>query len=326
MNRFLSIAARGCSNQLMKVGVAFKGTKFGSMRVGRWIIDGMLFPHDWVTIQDHYQRIFGRTPRLLKPVTFNEWIQHHKLFRRRSRYQVWADKLAVRDWVGERLGRDVLNEVLWVGRDLAEAPKESLPPRFVVKTNHACHTNIIVADAAELDWSSATVRVREWLRQDYSLIWGEWEYRWIPPRVFIEAYLEGPEGKIPYDYKLFCFHGRVEFVELDIDRFGDHRRAMLNREGVLQPFTWRVPRHEDPIQLPSFWIKMIEMAECLAQGEAFLRVDFYDAGRPVFSELTLHPTSGFGQFIPAEYDEIIGRLLLKPPTCRKQKRKAAVLP
>ena len=54
---------------------------------------------------------------------------------------------------------------------------------------------------------------------------------------------------------------------------------------------------------------MREIAEVLAAGEPFLRVDLYDLGKPVFGELTLHPEAGIGQFAPPQWDERLGSLL-----------------
>jgi hypothetical protein len=47
---------------------------------------------------------------------------------------------------------------------------------------------------------------------------------------------------------------------------------------------------------------MLEMAECLAADEPFLRVDFYAVGKPMFGELTLSPEAGIGIFDPPEGD------------------------
>ena len=52
---------------------------------------------------------------------------------------------------------------------------------------------------------------------------------------------------------------------------------------------------------------MRHVAERLADREPFLRVDLYDAGKPVFGELTLHPEAGLGHFEPPDWDVIFGR-------------------
>ena len=53
---------------------------------------------------------------------------------------------------------------------------------------------------------------------------------------------------------------------------------------------------------------MRQIAERLAADEAFLRVDLYDVGRPIFGELTLHPNGGRVQFDPPEWDLRLGRM------------------
>lgn len=56
---------------------------------------------------------------------------------------------------------------------------------------------------------------------------------------------------------------------------------------------------------------MRHVAERLADREPFVRVDLCDAGKPVFSELTLHPAAGLQHFEPSDWDVIIGRFWQK---------------
>ena len=45
----------------------------------------------------------------------------------------------------------------------------------------------------------------------------------------------------------------------------------------------------------------------LAEGKAFVRIDFYDVnGKVYFGEITFFPTSGFGGFEPKEWDIKLG--------------------
>lgn len=308
VKRMIRKVIRAACGLSLRVGQGIRKTGLGKYFIIRWIADCFYWPADCLNVIDSYRKSFGRPPRLLRPVTFNEKIQTHKLFHRRSIYVLQSDKLAVRPWVAERVGAEVLNDIYWTGPDLEQARLSSLPDRFVIKANHACHTNLIVPNREELNWEEALRLTREWMVRDYSLMWAEWQYRWITPTLLIEKYLAGPDGKSPADYKFFCFDGRVELVEYDSDRFGNHTRAMLDRDFVNMNFGLRVPRHEGPVSKPGCYDQMVEMAEILSKGEPFLRVDFYDMGRPIFSELTLHPTAGVGHFDPMEYDEIVGRL------------------
>jgi hypothetical protein len=53
---------------------------------------------------------------------------------------------------------------------------------------------------------------------------------------------------------------------------------------------------------------MLEIAERLAAGVDYVRVDLYDvAGRVMFGELTTYPAAGLRGFEPASVDEELGR-------------------
>ena len=112
-----------------------------------------------------------------------------------------------------------------------------------------------------------------------------------------------------YDYKFFCFHGRVELVQVDADRFLNHTRAIMDRHFERLPVTFQYPPITLRTQKPQCFEQMIRVAELLAAGEKFIRVDLYDLGRPIFGELTLHPESGLGKFDPPEWDRLIYRFI-----------------
>lgn len=282
---------------------------WGRFRLGRWLIDALFWPRDLLNTLSTYCKHFGRYPRLTSPKTFNEKIQHHKLFVRSRRHVTFADKLAARDYVASRLGKEVLTDLYWTGTDLRSAPCDRLPQRFVLKANHASGTNLIVDDREDLDWSEAHRVSQEWLETDYWQRFSEWQYRWIRPRLFIEEYLEGEDGKPPLDYKFFCFHGTVKLVQIDVDRFGDHTRCFIDRRFNRLEFGVLHPRYDGPLSRPPNFNDMIEMAEILAGDEPLLRVDFYDVGHPIFGEMTLHPGAGIEKFDPPKYDRVVGDLM-----------------
>lgn len=301
-DRVRAIAVRG-----EYLGIRLKRGHLAKHRLGQWLIDLLLFPSDVRKTRNGYRGIFGRPPHLLRDCrTFNEKIQRAKLFRRCRRYVRWADKLAVRDYVAQRVGSGVLNELLWDGTDLREARWGHLPNQFVIKANHNSGGSIIVKDAVSFDWNEAYAKSRGWLNQDYSLQHAEWQYRWIEPRLLIEAFIAGLDGDIPLDFKFFCFSGRVELVQVDVDRFTNHTRALLDRDFNRLPIGLLYPRYEGALEKPECFSEMLKIAETLSVEEPFLRVDLYDAGRPVFGELTLHPGAGIEPFDPPKWDECLG--------------------
>jgi hypothetical protein len=298
-----------CCGALERIGLRLKTFGWGKWAVGRLFIDALLYPSDLNKVYSSYHATFGRFPDIWHRETFNEWLQARKLFRRKAHHICFADKLLVREFIRERLGERVLTHIYWSGTDLSDAPVAILPKKFVIKANNGSGTNLIVSDSATLDWDKARALTRKWMARNHSVHFAEWQYRWIEPRIFIEEFLEGPNGRVPLDYKFFCIHGRVELIQVDVDRFGDHTRALLDREFRVLPVIYKYPHPANPVPKPSCFGDMFEIAERLAADEDFLRVDLYDLGRPICGELTLHPEAGLLVFVPGDLDVHLGHLL-----------------
>lgn len=288
---------------------SWKRRGLGRSRVGRMLIDLCLYPDDFRTINRSYVHVFGTKPRLFRPRTFNEKIQAAKLFARSSKRTMLADKLLAREFVKDRLGdRVALPKIHWIGSDLIAAREVALPPRFVIKANHGSGYNIVVGDSAELDWIAAAQRTSEWLRQDFCDLFAEWQYRWIQPRLFIEEFLEGPSGDVAFDYRFSCFAGRVEFVGVRADVRTQVKRSFFTRD--FEPLPVGVVPVADPYRgpPPRNLSQMIELAEAIAAGERFVRIDLYEGDPPIFSEVTWSPGGGHEKFDPPEWDAKFGAL------------------
>lgn len=294
---------------LDRLSRGFKKLGFGRWWVGRAFVDLLLLPSDLYKVVVPFRHAFGHFPSIFRPTTFNEWLQQSKLFRRKRIHTLYADKFGVREHIRKKIGDSILSRIYWSGTDLGDASFTLLPNRFVVKTNNGSGKNVIITDKSKVDWAGMRAAFNAWLASDHSVYFAEWQYRWIEPKIFIEEYLEGSDGGIPPDYKFFCFNGRVEIIQVDLDRFGKHTRAMLDRDFSILPMGYQ---YKTPVTLPkrpACLTNMIEIAEQLSIDEAFLRVDLYDIGRPVFGELTLHPEAGNGKFDPPEWDARLFKLL-----------------
>jgi hypothetical protein len=302
------VIERAGATPLERLGVRLKRRGYGHSQTGRKLIDWLVYPSDInKSLRQHYL-IFGNFPRLIKPEMFNEHIRSNMCFKRKAHHTVFADKLAVRDFVRQRVGSDILNQIFWTGFTLSEARKNPLPRRFVIKANHGSGCNYIVNDVDQIDWDDVEHQSQRWLETDYSMICGESQYRWIKPTLFIEEFLEGEDGQVPVDYKFFCFNGRVEFIQVDSNRFISHRQTFYGRNFDQLPISFGYPIDEGHNKKPGCFDDMIMIAECLAAGEPFLRVDLYDVGRPVFGELTLTPGAGCDKFDPPDWDRRMGDL------------------
>jgi hypothetical protein len=287
-----------------------KHSRFSEFKTLRWLLDFLIWPSDLIKVFNSYKYKFGFYPNILKPSRFNEFLQQAKLYKRKSIYTQFADKLKVREFVGEAIGQKYLSDILWHGEDLREAKKLKIEAPFIIKANQGSGTNIIVRDADSFDWDKVWELTQDWLKHDHSTHFAEWQYRWIKPKILIERLLT-TEGKVPIDYKFFCFHGRAVFVQVDLDRFENHTRSFYDRNFDVLPFGLEYKKYTSRLLKPSCFDEMINLAEILAGEETFIRVDFYDVSGPVFGELTLHPEAGLGKFDPDKMDYWVGMLTKK---------------
>ena len=145
-------------NMTERAGNKLKVSSLRDSFLGRALVDAVLLPSDIFKITTSYKSIFGKRPNLFKPNTFNEKLQQSKLRRRQSRYTQYADKLAVREFVAQTIGKEYLVKLLWHGPSLHESCRDlscSLPEKLIVKTNQGSGTNILCFDKSSFDWIQA---------------------------------------------------------------------------------------------------------------------------------------------------------------------------
>ena len=246
-----------------------------------------------------YLACHRRIARLSAPTLFTEHVQHRKLHDRNAAFPRLADKLLAKTEVAAILGREWIIPTLWHGLELPVRPCWPLP--FVLKSRHGCNHYAFVR-SPEVDWDALRRRAHRWTRGRYGYWLDEWLYSKIEPGLLIEPFV-GPGGVVPIDYKLFVFGGRVAFVQVHLEREAAHRWIVLDRD-------WRqlAPGGDAPAR-PRSLPAMIEAAELLGRGFAFVRVDLYEIeGEPKFGEMTFYPGSGLLPLKPGHLDLTMGRL------------------
>jgi hypothetical protein len=254
-----------------------------------------------------FRATFGRPPDLRYPRTFNERIACKKLNDRRPLLTRLADKLAVREYVADRAGPACLAELLFVTDDPARFDAVHLPDRFVIKATHGSGCNLIVRDKSRLDRRRTIDLCRRWLGVNFYDVGREWCYRDIPPRILVEEWLGGDDGGVPIDFKFFCFGGVPRFVQVDVQRFTDHRRNIYDPAWNRLPVALHYDNFDWPMPAPETLDAMLDLAATLAAGLDFIRVDLYSVrGQVVFGEMTNYPGNGFERFAPDEYDLVFG--------------------
>ena len=276
----------------------------------------LLWESDEKRIRRKYRGELGREPDLDNPTTYTEKVLWLNLRHRDPRQAICADKYAVRDWVAERVGKDILVPLLGVYEDADDIDFESLPDAFVIKATHGSGWNLIVPEKRDLEWEEARRSLQDWLSRSYYAHKREWQYRDVPNRVIVEEFLADENGGIPSQYQFFCFRrgdNQTILVQVDFDEQTNHRRDYYDLDWKRMPFASRVPNAEREAQRPDRLDDMVEVARQLSEDFPFVRVDLYLVqDRIYFGELTFTSGGGMSSFEPAEWDRRLGDLIGLP--------------
>jgi hypothetical protein len=221
-----------------------------------------------------------------------------------------ADKYKVREYVKEKIGDEYLIPLLGVYDNPEDIDINKLPDSFVLKVNHGSGYNIICKNKNEIDFDKEKIKLSKWLSEDYYKKGREWVYKDIDRKIVCEKFIESDDGRDLLDYKFFCFNGKPEFVQVDIDRFSDHTRNIYSTEWKKQNFSICYPQSNEEVDNPIDFNEMLEIVKKLAYDQNFIRIDLYTAsGKIFFGELTHYPGNGFEHFFPDAKDFEVGKML-----------------
>jgi hypothetical protein len=278
-----------------------------------------------------YRRL--RRHAVENPQTFTEKLVHKMAHDRRPLLRTFADKVAARDFVSDRVGSDVLPNLYGVYNRAERIDWEGLPREFVLKATHGSGAVAVVWEGAsrgcrptadnlpswtwrdqihpdDLDRTQLARLAHGWMGMDYELLTSrpEWAYSELPRRVLAEEVLTDAEGLLPSDYKLYMMHGRCTLIDVHLGRFGEHSGELRSPEWELLPGNFvlrKAPARDTPA--PANLMRMIQIGEALSRDVDFVRVDLYDLGdRVVFGELTNYPAAAAGQYSPG-LDMLLGQ-------------------
>lgn len=263
---------------------------------------------EWV-----YRWKFGRSPDYQNPRTFNEKLGWRRLYDHNPLYTILTDKIAVRDYVRERVGENVLIPCFGVWDKAADIPFDALPDRFVLKCNHECGFVVLCRDRAALNQQYTRAQLATRLRMNYYYRCREWPYRYIQPRIMAEKLLTDHHDGEPIDYKIHCFGGVPQFISVYKNRHSHPVCANYSPDWELSPFITTGYRAEGVFPRPNQLKRMLEIAVSLSRGLYYCRVDLYEVQEQVyFGELTLLPAAGLLVFSPDSYDRHWGERILLP--------------
>lgn len=249
------------------------------------------------------------------PTTFNEKLQWLKLYDRNPLYTKMVDKAEAKNYVSEKLGSEYVIPTLGAWEKAEDIDFDALPNQFVLKTTHDSGGVVICKDKSTFDFNAAKKKLAKRLKKSFFLQSREWPYKNVKPRIIAEEYIEEISFGEFYEYKMFCFNGKVKMIlvcngeYLNSDRTIDYCDENFNK---LPFISYNQPSEQD-IETPKEKAKLFEIAEKLSKDIPHVRVDLYVIkGKIYFGELTFFHGSGFQAFEPTEWDKKIGEWVKLP--------------
>lgn len=286
-------------------------------KVMTFLKKSLRFLPDKTYIKLYYRLRVGRPLNTKNPTTLNEKLQWLKFNYRFPLQSIVSDKLLVRDYVAEKIGAEYLIPLLGTWENYDDVDFDKLPEKFVLKCNHDSGGLVVCTDKSKLDHKEARNRVEKSLKSNFFYIGREYQYRNIKPRIICEQFISD-NGKVPMDYKIYCFNGKPDVILVCKDRFSDntHRASYLyfDQEWRFQPLNkGDETLTEVDVPKPKNLDRMIEIAKDLSKDFLFARIDLYNIdGQIYFGEITLSPNSGFDPDIKYETDLMFGERLKIP--------------
>ncbi|MFW3587251.1 ATP-grasp fold amidoligase family protein [Vagococcus fluvialis] len=250
------------------------------------------------------------------PTTYNEKIQNYKIEYKNPIMKKCVDKIEVRNFVHERLGKDRAEEILipllWSSETTQNIDFDKLPNQFILKLSNGSSFNKIVYDKNKVNTYWLKAMFNFYSKAEYYYYGREWAYKDIKNRFLIEELLDF-KGKIPNDYRFFCFNGKVKFITVDSNSITkgakntNYNRNLYNTEWEELQSEIHYEKASKGIEKPKKLKEMLEISELLSEGFPHVRVDFYYFDEKIyFGELTFYHASGYQEFRPFEFGREVG--------------------
>lgn len=263
----------------------------------------------------YHKRSTGKYLNIDNPVTLDDKIAYMEFRTDTSEWSRLADKVRVRDYVEECGFGDYMTKLYGVWENADEIDFSMLPSSFVIKTNNASATNILIKDKSSMDEVSVRKQLNEWLKIDYGYNTAQPHYSNIKPLILAEEFLVDEDtakaGKVLKDFKFYCVNGEPRYVIVYSDReTNSHRmkRSIYDMDWVLhQEYLGKFAVAGPEVKKPVSFELMKKMASRLSNPFKFVRVDFYEInGTPIFGEITFTPGM---QETSIEFAELLGNEL-----------------
>lgn len=235
----------------------------------------------------YHQR--GHWPNLKHPSDISEYLINNLFTPERTEYlSQFVDKVNVRNFIKEKGLESILLNIYGIWDRPEDIDFESLPNKFILKSNNGCGNHVICRDKKVFDISNAIDILNNAIEMGKKNV--EPHYHYIQPKVYCEELIETPNKELPVDYKFTCINGEIVDVFVATERAVNTKYCTLNLDWEPLPYTKPEYLPKEMPAKPKHLDKLIEVARVLSKDFDFVRVDLYEyRDQPYFSELTFFP-------------------------------------
>ncbi len=274
------------------------------------VIDKLSFIPTKPYLKMVYKIKTGKSLNLDDPTGFCEKLNWLKVNDKHSEYTKLVDKLAVRDYITEKIGKEYLFPLLGHWKHFDDIDFDRLPDKFVLKCNHDSGSVRFVTDKNKIDKEEFKSFFEGRLKLNPYYAGREYPYKNVKPEIIAEEYMESDDGRGINDYKFFCFDGKPEIMFVATDRATDVRFDFYDMEFNHLPIYNIHPNSDSVVKKPESFEEMKNLCEKLTKGMKFVRLDLYELdGKIYFGEFTFFHGGGFYPFEPAEWEKKLGDLI-----------------
>ena len=252
----------------------------------------------------------GNKLNLKNPVTFCEKQNWLKIHDKHPEYAKLADKVAVHDYIKEKIGEEYCFPILGVWDHYDDIDFSKLPDEFVLKCNHDSGSVKVIHDKNSINHAEMKQFYEGRLKINPFYIGREYPYKMIQPKIYAEKYMTPQGAKDIEDYKFFCFNGKPEILFVATERSSDCKFDFYDMDFQHLNIENIHPQSGKEIPKPECFEEMKQIAAKLSEGMKFVRIDLYEiSGKVYFGEFTFYHGGGFWPMKPDEWEKKLGDLI-----------------
>lgn len=267
---------------------------------------------------DFHKALVGYDIDWKNPQTLNEKINWMKFNCDTIQWSRLADKYLVREYVKERIGEEKLPKLYAVWDCANKIDFNKLPNKFILKTNHACHTVMPILDKETVNVLDIKKQFSEWMKKQYGYDTAEPHYLRIKPLIIAEELLDNDAtfSTTLADYKVYCFDGKPFCILVCTDRNGAASTFSYfdcNWNPLHNVLNEKLKGLDIDVPKPDCLSQLLNDASILAKGHPQVRVDFYIThGKIYFGEMTFTSEGGYDGDVTKEFCLQMGKQFTLP--------------